>query len=51
MFIDSGKVTSIWGKEPPVMTSREELKIELAREEWKKLVALGWRRTVEVWTQ
>ena len=36
MFIDSGKVTSTWGKEPPVMTNREELKKEAAREEWKK---------------
>jgi len=36
MFIDSGKVTSTWGKEPPVMTSREELKKDAAREEWKK---------------
>ncbi len=51
MFIDSGKVTSTWGKEPPVMTSREELKIEFAREEWKKLIAQGWRRTEEVWTK
>ena len=49
IFIDSGKLTSLWGKEPPVMTSREEFKIELAREEWKKLIALGWRRTEEVW--
>ena len=24
MFIDSGKVTSIWGEETPVMTSRKE---------------------------
>ena len=40
MFIDSGKVTSTWGKEPPVMTTREE---------WKKLIAQGWRRTEEVW--
>ena len=23
MFIDSGKVTSTWGKEPPFMTTRE----------------------------
>ena len=38
MFIDSGKVTSTWGKEPPVMTTREELKKEAAREEWKKLM-------------
>ena len=51
MFIDSGKITSTWGKEPPVMTSREELKIELARKEWGKLIAQGWRRTEEVWTK
>ena len=51
MFIDSGKIISTWGKEPPVMTSREELKIELARKEWKKLIAQGWRRTEEVWTK
>ena len=51
MFIDSGKIVGILGKQPPVMTSREELKIELAREEWKKLVSLGWRRTEEVWTK
>ena len=25
MLIDSGKVSSTWGKEPPVMTTREEL--------------------------
>ena len=51
MFIDSGKVNSIWGKEPPVMTTREELKTEAAREEWKKLIAQGWRRTEEIWTK
>ena len=50
MFIDSGKVTSTWGKEPPVMTTREELKKEDARKEWKKLISQGWRRTQEVWT-
>ena len=49
MFIDSGKVTSTWGKEPPVMTTREELKIEAAREAWEKLITQGWRRTEEVW--
>ena len=49
MFIDFGKVTSTWGKEPPVMTTRKELKKEDAREEWKKLVSQGWRVTKEVW--
>ena len=38
MFIDSGKVVSTWGKEPPVLITREELKKEAAREEWKKLI-------------
>ena len=38
MFVDSRKVTSTWGKEPPVMTTREELNKEVAREEWKKLL-------------
>jgi len=47
MFIDSGKVNSIWGKEPPVMTTREELKKEAAREECKKLIAQSWIRTEE----
>ena len=51
MFIDSGKFTSTWGEEAPVMTNREELKSEAAREEWKKLIAQGWRRTEEVWAK
>ena len=32
------------------MTTREELKKEADREEWKKLIAQGWRRTEEIWT-
>ena len=51
IFIVSGKITSTWGKEAPVMTSRKEIRIELAREEFKKLMAQGWRRTEEVWTK
>ena len=49
MFIDSGKIIGVLGNEPPVLTTREELKIEAAREVWKKLIAQGWRRTEEVW--
>ena len=47
MFIDSVKVTSIWGNDPPVMTTRKKLKKEEAREVWKKLIAQGRRRTKE----
>jgi len=49
MFIDSGKIIGVLGKEPPVLTTREELKIEAAREAWKKLIAQGWRKTPVVW--
>ena len=49
MFIDSGKITGVFGEQPPVMTTREELKIGQAREEWKKLIAQGWRQTKVVW--
>ena len=49
MFIDSGKIVGILGKEPPVLTTREELKIEAAREAWKKLIAQGCRKTPLVW--
>lgn len=37
------------GKEPPVMTTRGELKKEVAREEWKKLISQGWLVIPEVW--
>jgi len=49
MFIDSGKIVGVLGKEPPVLTTREELKIEAAREAWKKLISQGWRKTPVVW--
>ena len=49
VFIDSGKIVGLLGKEPPVLTTREEVKIEAAREAWKKLIAQGWRKTPEVW--
>ena len=51
MFVDYGKIVGIFGKEAPVMQRRTELKIDIAREEWKKLIAQGWRRTEEVWTK
>ena len=49
MFIDSGRILGVLGKEQPLMKNREELKIDKARDEWKKLIAQGWRRTKPVW--
>ena len=51
MFIDSGKILGVLGKEPPLMITREELKVDKARDEWKKLISQGWRRTKPVWEE
>ena len=48
MFIDSGRILNVLGKKP-LMTTREELKVDKARDEWRKLIAQGWRRTKPVW--
>ena len=50
MFIDSGRILVVFGKEPPpLMKTRDELKVDKARDEWRKLIAQGWRRTKPVW--
>jgi len=49
MFIDSGEIVGLLGQEPPVLKTREELKIDKAGEEWKKFIAQGWRQTKVVW--
>ena len=51
MYVDTGKIVGVLGKEPPVMQKREEFKIEKAREEWKKLISQGWRVTQELWNK
>ena len=45
IFIDNGKIIGVLGKEPPLLQTREEFKIEEAREIWERLIAQGWRRT------
>ena len=44
MFIDSGRILGVLGKDPPLMTTREELKVDKARDEYRKLIAQGWRK-------
>ena len=51
MLIDSGKVIYTQSQEPPVITTREELKKNAARKEFNKLITQGWRRTEEDWTK
>ena len=49
MFIDSGSIVGLTGKEPPVMTATVSVEIDLAREIYKRLLSQGWRETDEVW--
>ena len=51
MFIDSRQVTSTYGKDPPFITIKDELKKDATIEEWKKLIARGCRRAEEDWTK
>ena len=45
MFIDTGEIIGVLGKEPPVMTTSVSVEIDLAREIYQRLLSQGWRRT------
>ena len=49
MFVDTGKIFGVLGKEPPVMTSTVSIDIDLAREIYERLLSQGWRKTEEIW--
>ena len=49
MFIDSGKILGVLGKEPPVITTTVSVDIDLAREIYERLISQGWRKTKVVW--
>ena len=51
MFVDTGKIIGLLGKEPPLMTSTVSVDIDLAREIYERLISQGWRKTEEVWTK
>ena len=47
MFIDTGKIFGVLGKEPPLMTTTVSVEIDLAREIYLRLIAKGWSKTEE----
>ena len=49
MFVDTGKIVGVFGKEPPIMTTTVSVDIDLAREIYERLLLQGWRKTEEVW--
>ena len=38
MFINSLRIIGVLGKELPLMTTREEFKVDTDRDEWEKLI-------------
>ena len=49
MFVDTGKIIGVFGKEPPVMTTTISVDIDLAREIYERLLYQGWRKTEALW--
>ena len=49
MFVDTGKIVGVLGKEHPLMTTTVAVDIDLAREIYARLLSQGWRITEEVW--
>ena len=49
MFVDTGTIVGVLGKEPPLMTTTISVDIDLAREIYERLITHGWRKTEEVW--
>ena len=49
MFVDTGKIVGIFGKEPPIMTTTISVDIELAREIYERLISQGWSKPEVVW--
>jgi len=51
MFVDTGKIVGVLGKEPPVMTTTISVDIDLAREIYERLISHGWNKIEEVWNK
>ena len=51
MFIETGKIIGVLGKENPLMTNTVSVDIDLAREIYERLLSQGWTKIEEVWTK
>ena len=49
MFVDTGEIVGLLGKEPPLITTTVSVDMELAREIYERLISQGWSKTEEVW--
>ena len=51
IFVDTGKIVGLLGKQPPVMTTTVSVDIDLAREIYERLISQGWSKTEEIWNK
>ena len=51
MFVDTGKIVRVLGKESLEMTTTVSVDIDLAREIYERLLSQGWRKIEKIWTQ
>ena len=51
MFVDTGKIIGVLGKEPPLISTTVSVDIDLAREIYERLLSQGWSKTEEIWTK
>ena len=49
IFVDTGEIIGLLGDNPPLMKTRVSLKVNEAREIYKRLLSQGWRKTKPVW--
>ncbi len=49
MFIDSGEIIDVLGKDPPEMTTTISVDIDLAREIYERLLSKGWIKIEPTW--
>jgi len=49
MFIDSGEIVGVLGKEPPEMTKTVSVDIDLAREIYERLLSQRWIKINPDW--
>ena len=49
MFIESGEIVGVLGKEPPVMKTTISVDIDLAREIYERLISQGWKNFEPAW--
>ena len=49
MFVDTGRIVGVFGKEPPLMTTTVSVEIDLAREIYERLLCKGWRKIEKNW--